>query len=211
MLRKVIPLTFLLLFVASYAQPKDFTPGKSEDRPSFYQSSAEQKYQEVKDALNKADKKENGPIKDKALEKIGQALSLIGDISRGDPKTDFNQSENRGHRDIQNGDPKTTFNQSENRMHSPRFTPPPPPDPDPTPDPTPVPDPTPSPDVLDLTTWTLANSYVSGTYELSVYFTPVGEGLYDVILIVYDTTTGEAIQATGIARTPFTQSLTRQP
>ncbi len=188
-------LTVALLVSTQPVEAKNLIPGKSQDKMPASGSSFEQRYGEVKDELDQEDKKDNPSLKEKVSQAAENLKQAILDLTRGDPKTDFDQRENRGHLDLQHGDPKTTFNQSENRMHSPRFAPQPPPDPDPTPEPTPEPEP--SPEVLDLTTWTIANTYLSGTYKLSVYFQSVGDGLYDVVLVVYDTVTGDAIQATG--------------
>jgi len=184
-----------MIFACAFSAPlqaanENSSSHSRKDIMPYYASAEEQRYASVKAQLEAADKVPS--VKESLLSGL---KSAVGFLHKRTP---------------QRGDPKTTFSQSENRMHSPRHTPPPPPpplEPDPAPAPTPDPVPAPSPEpkptpepapsLLDLTQWTVANQYLSGTYELSVYFKQAEDGLYDVVLVVYDTVTGQVLHATG--------------
>ena len=203
--------TFALSVTPVQAKVKSSTTSKS--KMSHYASPAEQRYLSAVAHLEAADK---GPSLLELLRDLlggdhGNAKDKDRDEpQRGDPKTDFSRSENRFHSLRQHPCPSPTPPPNPEPLPTP--APAPVPEPDPAPDPKPLPDPDPVPDpepvpspepipstppVLDLTQWTLANQYLSGTNELSVYFKQAEDGLYDVVLVVYDTLTGQPLQATG--------------
>lgn len=94
------------------------------------------------------------------------------------------------------GDPKTNYDQSENRLHSAvqraRLLPPPPPPPPPS-----EPPPPPPPSYLvDLYNWVVSQQTQSSSGWQTLY-TPTSSSDYDAILVVYDTTTLEPTSITG--------------
>lgn len=200
---------FLLLSaLGAQAAPSERVPkgNDSKPQPSYYAPPAEQRYLEVKRQLDDLDK---GNL-DKLVEKVERALDKV--VAR--------LSSNRG-------DPKTDFDQSENKQHSPKHAPLPAPEPEPTPEPTPepapepapspVPEPTPTPVpapspepapsyTVDLTVnWQITPTSIFAGEAYVYYYDLTGAALYDKVLVVYDAVTLEPLSVTGIKTTTTTQ------
>lgn len=111
--------------------------------------------------------------------------------SRGHDKSRYGIHKNEG----PNGDPKTDYHRSENKYHSPVHRPADPPT-DPPTDP-------PADTVIDLTTWPVANQFISSSGLLYTYYVPPegSEETYDYIVVVVQSDSQDFVEAESVTTT----------